>query len=215
MAPQPAHSVAPAPRKRVYHRKTDVVLGAAESVFLENGYAATSMDRVAEQAGVSKRTVYSNFANKEELFAAVIRRRCAIAVPNFVDEETMVERDPEEVLVDLATSFLSKIFALPQVQLYQTVVAEARALPSIGAIMFDGPILTSQAVFDRYLRREVELGRLVLPDIDFAAPQLIALLKTNIHMMLLLNQPADTTPNHIATLARSSIKLFLYGALPR
>lgn len=205
----------PARRKRVYHRKTDVVLAAAESAFLENGYAATSMDAIAERAGVSKRTVYSNFAGKEDLFAAVIRQRCAIAVPEFVDEETMVGRDPEEVLVDLATTFLTNIYALPQVQLYQTVVAEARLLPAIGRIMFEGPILRSQEVFDRYLRRQAELGRLSLPDIDLAAPQLIALLKTNIHLMLLLNQAADTSHKRIAAIARSSVALFLRGASPR
>ena len=215
MAVTAVSSPTPARQKRVYHRKTDIVLEAAESAFLENGYAATSMDAIADRAGVSKRTLYSNFAGKEELFAAVIRRRCAIAVPEFVDEATMVGRDPEEVLTELATTFLTSIYALPQVQLYQTVVAEARLLPSIGRIMFEGPILKTQAVFDRYLRRQAELGRLALPDVDLAAPQLIALLKTNVHLTLLLNQPADTTSGRIATLARSSVGLFLRGALPR
>ena len=42
---------------------------AAREVFLERGYAATSMDAVTALAGVSKQTLYSYFPSKGELFA--------------------------------------------------------------------------------------------------------------------------------------------------
>ncbi len=42
--------------------------------FLAHGYAATSMDRVAAAAGVSKATVYSHFQDKEGLFTALIEQ---------------------------------------------------------------------------------------------------------------------------------------------
>ena len=42
---------------------------AAREVFLERGYAATSMDAVTALAGVSKQTIYSYFPSKGELFA--------------------------------------------------------------------------------------------------------------------------------------------------
>lgn len=44
----------------------------ATQMFLQDGYAATSLDRVALEAGFSKGAVYSNFAGKEELCLAVL-----------------------------------------------------------------------------------------------------------------------------------------------
>ena len=52
--------------------KRDVIIQAAVKTFLENGYAATSMNQVAEEAGVIKATIYSHFADKKQLFKAVI-----------------------------------------------------------------------------------------------------------------------------------------------
>lgn len=49
------------------------LLAAALDQFVERGYAATRLDDVAAQAGVSKGTLYLYFTNKEELFKAVVR----------------------------------------------------------------------------------------------------------------------------------------------
>jgi len=202
-----------APRRRAYARKDDIVLEAAERAFLQSGYANTSMDGVAELAGVSKRTVYTNFGSKQDLFAAVIRKRCADVVPRAPDSVDMLGDHPEEVLVKLATSFLRNVFSHPQVELYQTIVAESRQFPEFGRIMFEGPIMQSQRIFDEFLRAQAGLGHLTFPDIDQAAAQLIAILKTNVHMQLLFNQPAATSDREIAKSAAASVHLFLHGAL--
>jgi TetR/AcrR family transcriptional regulator, regulator of autoinduction and epiphytic fitness len=55
-------------------RKRAEIVAAAERQFLEFGFAAASMDRIAAAAGASKRTVYNHFASKAELFRAVIER---------------------------------------------------------------------------------------------------------------------------------------------
>lgn len=48
------------------------LIATARDMFLADGYAATSLDRVALEAGFSKGAVYSNFAGKEELCMAVL-----------------------------------------------------------------------------------------------------------------------------------------------
>jgi TetR/AcrR family transcriptional regulator, regulator of autoinduction and epiphytic fitness len=59
---------------RLTDRKRAAVIAAAIEEFLAAGFDATSMDRVAARAGVSKRTVYNHFPSKEALFAAILRQ---------------------------------------------------------------------------------------------------------------------------------------------
>ncbi len=53
--------------------KVGAILAGAMQVFLEHGFAATTMDQVSAAAGVSKTTVYSHFQDKEGLFNALIQ----------------------------------------------------------------------------------------------------------------------------------------------
>ena len=51
------------------------LIDAAERLFSSQGFHATSLDTVADEAGFTKGAVYSNFASKEDLFFAVYERR--------------------------------------------------------------------------------------------------------------------------------------------
>jgi TetR/AcrR family transcriptional regulator, regulator of autoinduction and epiphytic fitness len=57
---------------RLTDRKRAAVIAAAIEEFLAAGFDATSMDRIAARASVSKRTVYNHFPGKEALFAAIL-----------------------------------------------------------------------------------------------------------------------------------------------
>jgi len=56
-------------------RTREELVDAAERLFTEQGFHATSLDAVAAEAGFTKGAVYSNFASKEDLFFAVYERR--------------------------------------------------------------------------------------------------------------------------------------------
>ena len=49
----------------------DDLIAAADRLFVEGGFHATSLDQIAAAAGYTKGAVYSNFASKEDLFLAV------------------------------------------------------------------------------------------------------------------------------------------------
>ena len=53
-------------------RTRDLLVATARHLFLEDGYAATSLEKVAEEAGFSKGAVYSNFDGKDALCLAVL-----------------------------------------------------------------------------------------------------------------------------------------------
>jgi len=53
-------------------QKRRSIVDGAIRVFTENGFEASSVDRIAEVAGVSKRTVYNHFQSKEILFQTIV-----------------------------------------------------------------------------------------------------------------------------------------------
>ena len=63
-----------ATHQRLTDRKRVAIVDAAIEEFLAAGYDATSMDRIAARAHVSKRTVYNHFPGKEALFAAILHQ---------------------------------------------------------------------------------------------------------------------------------------------
>jgi TetR/AcrR family transcriptional regulator of autoinduction and epiphytic fitness len=63
-----------ATHQRLTDRKRQAVINAAIEEFLAAGFDATSMDRIAARANVSKRTVYNHFPGKEALFAEILRQ---------------------------------------------------------------------------------------------------------------------------------------------
>lgn len=57
---------------RLTDRKRLAILQAAAAQFRASGFDASSMDKIALDAGVSKRTVYNHFPSKEELFGETL-----------------------------------------------------------------------------------------------------------------------------------------------
>jgi TetR/AcrR family transcriptional regulator of autoinduction and epiphytic fitness len=64
----------PATPVRLTDRKRAAILEAAVAEFRSAGFEATSMDRIAASAGVSKRTVYNHFPSKDVLFAQILQQ---------------------------------------------------------------------------------------------------------------------------------------------
>jgi len=66
--------------QRLTDRKRVAIVDAAIAEFREHGFDATSMDKIAATAAVSKRTVYNHFPSKDELFAEILQRLWAGSV---------------------------------------------------------------------------------------------------------------------------------------
>jgi AcrR family transcriptional regulator len=78
-------------RAEQQRRTREEILGAADRLFVEEGFHATSVDQIANAAGYTKGAVYSNFAAKEDLFFAVYERRMDRAVAEL--ERTLEQAD--------------------------------------------------------------------------------------------------------------------------
>ena len=89
--------------------KTEAILQGAMKEFLKHGYAATSMDKVAKAAGVSKATVYSHFGDKENLFNAMIQDLVKDKFQQVIGLESpqSLEQDPQIILSTMAKRMLA------------------------------------------------------------------------------------------------------------
>ncbi|HPH02179.1 MAG TPA: TetR/AcrR family transcriptional regulator [Spirochaetota bacterium] len=68
-------------------QRRERIVQAALRLFSDDGYAATSMDAIATQAGFSKRTVYGYFESKEDILAAVVLE--ALRIMNRMTEKNL------------------------------------------------------------------------------------------------------------------------------
>ena len=107
-------------RKRAAHlgpeRRRPELLDAALKLFLVGGYDGTSMQAVADEAGVTKPVVYACFASKDELFRALLRReesRILTEIQGAFENADL--SDPETTLTDGFVGFLRAVAESPDV----------------------------------------------------------------------------------------------------
>ncbi|MEZ0066118.1 AcrR family transcriptional regulator [Streptacidiphilus sp. MAP12-20] len=77
------------------------LLGAAQEVFVAQGYHAAAMDDIAERAGVSKPVLYQHFPGKLELYLALLDKHCEALVDAI---RTALEATTDNKLRVLATT---------------------------------------------------------------------------------------------------------------
>ncbi len=114
--------------------KTAAILDGAMQEFLANGYAATSMDRVAATAGVSKATVYSHFNDKASLFAALVQQMAEHKFRTVFDprDENALQGEPRAVLSDIAARVLDDAAVDSQYcEFMRLIVGESGRFPEL------------------------------------------------------------------------------------
>ncbi|WP_112246579.1 TetR/AcrR family transcriptional regulator [Kribbella monticola] len=116
----PDEPVAESPRRRAAHlgpeRRRPMILDAALEVFSERGYAGTTMQSVADAAGVTKPVVYDSFANRDELLLALLAREEQHLVTSIVAAlpADPAVGTPEEHVLEGLTAFLRSVAKSPQ-----------------------------------------------------------------------------------------------------
>lgn len=161
--------------------KDEAILLAAGDLFMEHGYEAVSVDAVAQKAGVSKATIYARYADKDALFAAVLRQECerAVSPDSFFPSEDQPVRD---TLILLATRFLDLVTGEKAMQMNRVLVAETARAPRMAELFYDTAVLTLKNRFAEWLRVETARGRLHVRDADGAAWRYLGGVKGEAHL---------------------------------
>ncbi len=111
--------------------KRAAVIEAATEEFLTHGFGGTSMDRIAETAGVSKRTVYDHFPSKEDLFRA-ISYEILERVDQMPSHTYSTEQPLETQLLQIGNSFADTITSQAFMKLSRVVIARFIQSPELG-----------------------------------------------------------------------------------
>lgn len=192
--------------------KRQAILVGALTVFARDGYTRASIDTIADEAGVSTRTLYKHFQDKARLFQAVIQEsasRVAEAQKALLDSHLRRVTNLEEDLTGLALAWVSPMpDAAAHFALVRQVNAEAGHIPpsAIKAWREAGP-LQVRGELARHLRRLADEGLLRVEDPELAA----------LHFTRLVSVPSPhdgglaLTKKERTGHVMSGVRAFLYG----
>jgi TetR/AcrR family transcriptional repressor of mexJK operon len=119
--------------------KRDQILDGARRVFLRDGFAATSTDAIAAEAGVSKRTLYAYYPSKEDLFVDVLRE-LTIENPQTRALESIEGMSPRtggelrRDLLELAGKIVATMMQPDYLALLRTTIADIHKFPQLGGL---------------------------------------------------------------------------------
>ncbi len=112
--------------------RSDQILDAAVRLFVAHGYGQTSVDELAAEARVTKRTIYTYFGDKSEVFTAAVER---------FRRRTLADAGPEgETLRELAARLVFVLHSDEAVGLHRLMIAECGQFPDLAARFYaSGP----------------------------------------------------------------------------
>lgn len=150
------------------------ILAAALSEFESRGYRETSVDRIAEVARVSKRTVYNHFASKELLFDE-IAVELIDRVRRVGDHPYVADRPLDQQLRAIGAQILDMLAAPCFQTLARVTLVEMIRSPDLAKKTY-ALCRERQSGLGNWLRAATEDGRLAVDDIDRATEQFVGLI---------------------------------------
>jgi TetR/AcrR family transcriptional regulator, mexJK operon transcriptional repressor len=197
-------------------RTRAAVVEAATALFLEHGYVDTSLDDVAAGAGVSKKTIYNNFADKERLFTEIVLGVTATA-EEFAGglSVSFAGGEVAAFLRGLARRHLNSVTHPGVVRVRRLISAESRRFPALAREYYRRAPARVIAAFADAFAGLSERGLLRVPDSARAAEH-FAFLVVGPVLDRVMFEGADAVPDadERARIARAAVGTFLaaYGA---
>jgi TetR/AcrR family transcriptional regulator, mexJK operon transcriptional repressor len=157
-------------------RKRQAIMTAATALFLRDGYRSTSMDQVAADAAVSKQTVYKQFADKEQLFRAIVLGVTANSAAIIADLTAVLRRaevtsqaELRAVLTEFARRQIDGVLQPHVLALRRLVIAEAERFPDLARTYFEQAPARAIEVIADAVAAYADRGLLVADDPRLAA----------------------------------------------
>lgn len=166
------------PKAGLMARKRAQIVAAARQAFLDEGYAGSSVNRIADAASVSIKTLYRHFAGKDDLFSAVMQAACEDPPETVGDtaREDWTMLSPERGIVLAGEEYLHHALSPEQLALYRVVIRDAQRFPELSERYEAEVVGGREVMFAAYLDRWAPASGWTLRDSRQAAGLFAALL---------------------------------------
>lgn len=176
---------APIETKPRWERRKDArpqeLLAAALDLFVERGFAATRLEDVAKRAGVSKGTLYLYFANKEELFKAMVRETVVPALGEAEQNIADFDGPSGELLRQIILAWWDRYGVTKLAGVTKLMMAEAGNFPELTRFYNDEVIARANAMIANILKRGMTRG-----EFRTVEPEMMTLILTSPVVMLMM-----------------------------
>jgi AcrR family transcriptional regulator len=195
--------------------KNEVILMAAIRLFLDKGYASTTMDNIAKAAGFTKQTVYSYFPSKDILFTQMIVYLCER--PSTYKAQIYKGKATFANLLYAHGSALLSLITEPDVlATTRLVISESDRYPEIAKLYYESGTQRLVRATAHFLD-ECNAKKLVnIPNTESAASYFLAMLKGQYYVRMILGiKPAPSQKNkdaHVRETVSLFVKLYASGA---
>jgi TetR/AcrR family transcriptional repressor of mexJK operon len=182
-------------------QKQATIVQAALDLFLEQGYAATSMDAVASQSGVTKQTVYRYYPSKEELFTAVMEKIRADEPPPYA----FGDGDLDAELNNFGRDLLAFHLTPAALGVYKMMLSEGGQEGLLKPFMKAGPSRVMKPLVEFLQQRHPELEDMAFYAQMFASMVLVP------RNQLIMQGKGRITRAEQETHVHKVVRLFLQG----
>jgi AcrR family transcriptional regulator len=194
--------------------RRQAMLEAARELFLERGFAQTSVADVVRRSGGSLATLYGWFGSKEGLFEAIIAEITNQMLAPLQAPE-LTSRDLAGGLEAFGQRFLDLMVSPDAIRWHRLCVNEGATTPALReAMVRTGPGRVHERLAE-YLTQQAAAGRLRLPPepeaARRAAQHFLALVKSESYFALICGEPVVATREKLAAEARRAVAVFLHG----
>ena len=178
---------------------------------MEQGFDATSMDRLAEAAAIGKATLYARYADKTALFAAVLRRRILEVYGPLEEEFAQVpaHEDLATTLTRIADRLLAMSLSESTVALGRILSAQGPRFPDLARLAISEGTGRPMRIVETALSRHADDPRYNIGDPTMAADLFLALVLGRASRFKMYGLTLDLTEIDQRTAA--AVQLFVRG----
>lgn len=178
----------PSATRNVNPRKGEAILNAAAVLFPKQGFEKTTMDDIAQAAGVTKQTVYSHYQSKELLFTQMIDNLCRRAI--HTQPVAGINSKPfEALLLDVGMKVLDLITSVDGMAVTRLVIAEATRYPKLAKLYYESGTQRIIHLLAEFLDTQNARGVIAIPNTESAAAYFFSLLKGQYFLRMILCVP--------------------------
>jgi AcrR family transcriptional regulator len=151
------------------HARPEEITAAALELFVERGYAGTRLEDVAASAGISKGTLYLYFANKEDLFKAVVREGLVSPIAEMRGMVDHFEGSTLELVRMMLFGWWDRIGASRIGGIPKLVISEAGNFPELARFYLAEVVEPAQAATVAIVERGIARGEFRAVNVDIVA----------------------------------------------